>query len=176
MLKIILDNIVTMCYDSQTMKKILIVLAFCLLNSCASLMPPAESSTFTMPDGIYNPVQAWMWVSEHIYYRSDASNYYHIQTPQETLNKGWGDCKAYSVLLAAMIYELGNKNVWIVYGYKTNGVYHAIVAAPLFTNYQGSDEIEPQAYGVYYTDNFREDSRMSYATYKMLIDGGWQSY
>jgi hypothetical protein len=159
------------------MKKILIIFTVCILSSCASLMPSTESTAFIMPSGIYNAEQAWTWVADNIRYKSDDSNLYHIQTPQETLNKGWGDCKAYSVLLAAMLYQLGYDDVAIVYGYKSDGGRHAIVAAKILTNMQGCDLVEPQTYGWYMTSKyFKEDSRMTYATYKMLVDGGWTSY
>jgi hypothetical protein len=156
------------------MKKILLIFTVFLLSSC-SIIPQSQASDFTMPSGIYVPAQAWKWVDMHIHYHLDDSNRYHIQTPQETLDKGWGDCKAYSVLLAALLDKLGQKNIWIVYGVLQGYGGHSIIATDIFIK-NGINLIEPQIYNDYYhSEDFRETSRMSYDTYKMLIDGGWSS-
>lgn len=133
-------------------------------------------SSFIVPDGIYNPIAAWIWVSSNIRYKSDASNLYHIQSPQETLNKGTGDCKAVSILLVALLDYLGYDNVWMVYITWNNGSNHALVDTDIFVSNVGS-YIEPQHYNYYPAiGSFKEYSRMSYKEYKALVENGWDGY
>jgi hypothetical protein len=156
------------------MKKIIVFLVIIFMSSCSLIK--AESTDFVMPHGIYNPIAAWKWVSANIQYKSDALNLYHIQTPQETIDKGTGDCKAFSILLAAMLDYLGYDNVWMVYIKWSNGSSHALVDTDIFVSNVGS-YIEPQHFNNYPAiGSFKEYSRMSYKEYKNLVASGWIGY
>jgi hypothetical protein len=137
-------------------------------SGCDLLMPPLLPTTVEMPAGVSTPEQAWAWVAYNITFAAP-DNPYRIQAAQETLDKRTGDCKAYSVLLATMIHQLGG-SAWIVYGTHP-GANHALVYCP-----QISDRlIEPQGYGVFPTD-FHETSRMSIETWIMLLQEGYTSH
>jgi hypothetical protein len=151
------------------MRKIIIILLLGWLFMSCSLVPNASVSDFQMPKGVTTPMQAWEWVSANIHYVSGASSNYRIQTPRETLETRAGNCEAFSILLAAMLDRLGYES-WVVTGNVPEGV-HMIV----YCQAVSQKLIEPQRFK-YYPADFTETSRVSYKTYQMLVDGGWQSY
>jgi len=154
------------------MSKLIAILFAGLVFASCSIIPTASVSDFPMPSEVTNPMQAWKWVSHNIHYVSDSSNLYHTQTPSETMAKRTGDCKSFSLLLCAMLDQFDCES-WIVYGETDHG-YHAVVYCSKLSI---DGLIEPQTYGSHgWKRGFHETSRMSYQTYKMLVDGGWQSY
>jgi hypothetical protein len=156
-------------------KLVLIFLTGLFFASC-SVVPTASVSDFPMPSGIDTPQKALDWVWIHKTYKVDETNRYRIQTPAETLEKGYGECKAYSTLLIAMLYRLGY-DAWFITGYEDGDIIHGgheIVFAPCIDPVK---YIEPQTGGHYESGyKYTETSRMSFKTYMMLVDGGWQSY
>lgn len=151
------------------MRHLLVFIAVSVMLMSCSLVPTASVEDFQMPEDVTTPMQAWCWVGGNIHYVLDSSDYYHIQTPAETMAKRTGDCKAYSALLAMMIHRVGG-DAWIVQVTNTHGP-HAVVFCPQIS----PQLIEPQRYCTYAAD-FTETSRMSVETYILLVDGGWQSY
>ena len=85
----------------RTMKYILFILGVLLIFSCATTIRSEYNFENTIPD-VHSPDQARNWVVNNIKYKEDPDNIW--QLPEETLDKGTGDCEDMALLVAYIIY------------------------------------------------------------------------
>lgn len=105
------------------MRNIIILLAIIILASC-TVPSGDEGFKFNNPK-FENMNDACKWVYENINYKKD--RYDDWQLPQETIDRGYGDCEDMAILLMGIMqYQKGYQSEMLVVKLD-NSIYHAVV-------------------------------------------------
>ena len=76
----------------------------------------------------------WNYVRTNIQYKNDDKGIEQLRTPQRTLHDKIGDCDDFSMLISAILTNLGNKHELIVAAYKSKNQWQHIYPAAYDTN------------------------------------------
>lgn len=107
-------------------REYLFILLGIFLISCSTpeLLPPGETFEFDNPK-FSNMSEACNWVYENIEYKKDKHDDW--QLPQETLDRGKGDCEDMAILLMGIMkYQKGYNSELVIVKFDSNSN-HAIV-------------------------------------------------
>lgn len=87
------------------------------------------------------------FVQNHIRYTRDPLTVEMLQTPEQLLERGVGDCDDKAILLMAMLHAVGIPAMFVVGGRAPNMFEHVWVAAYLNGQWISMDATEPHAMG-----------------------------
>lgn len=87
------------------------------------------------------------WVRDHIRYVKDVNGVETLQSPEQTLQMGQGDCDDKSILAASLLESIGFSTRFVAIGFKPRCFSHVLVEAKLDGRWIPVETTEPVALG-----------------------------
>lgn len=87
------------------------------------------------------------YVRDEIRYIRDINGVETIQTPEQTLQLGYGDCDDKSTLLAAMLESIGHPTRFVAIGFSPNNYEHVYVETKIGNKWVPAETTEPWPLG-----------------------------
>ena len=87
------------------------------------------------------------FVRDRIRYAKDIRGIETIQTPEEVLKSGQGDCDDKSILVATLLESIGHPTRFVAMGFKNGQYCHVYVETKIGEKWVGVETTEPVAFG-----------------------------
>lgn len=110
----------------------------------ASLVQSLPQKAFTRQVGMLHE-----YVRDHIRYVRDVNGVETVQTPDKTMQLGYGDCDDKSVLLATLLESIGHPTRFVALALEPERFSHVIVETLIGRKWIALDSTEPQPPGWY---------------------------